>query len=383
MIGMVAYFLQVPDNLPPSRLERVPTIDSTPGGEHQRESEQYRETLHSSNLTQANKAKESGASFMPVPEALPKKIPSELPQIQFSREAAEAEISLTAQQVADRVAAATTTEAQRIETERTYSQAKSDQLFEAVGPTQPASVADDENPYHALILRQMSAITRATEVNGQLSVELFTNDQDQIGLVEPQDEMTEAPVDVHRLSSGMILAGEMVTLIDSDVPSPVTVRVTSGPIKDGVLIGRFGLNGNGKVVTIEFNRLVLPKGKEFPVQAIAIDPFTQGGAIRGDIDHRPFQRYGPMLVSSFISGFANHATRPATTFSNIAGGLLVTSDKPSVKDNLIAGVGQAANAAATQFVESAPKTSRIRIYPGETISLLLLSPIQIPTRFLE
>lgn len=383
MIGVVAYFLHAPDALAPSRLERVPTIDSTPGGEHQRESEQYRETLRRSNLTQADKAKESGDSFMPVPEALPEKVPSELPQIQSRQETAAAEISFTAQQVAERVAVATTTAAQRIETERTYSQSKSDQSLEVAGSTQSASVTGDENPYHALILRQMSAITRATEINGQRSVELLATDQGQIGPVEPQDEMAETVLNVHRLSSGMILAGEVVTLIDSDVPSPVTVRVISGHIKDSVLIGRFDLNANSKAVAIEFNRLVVPDGAEFPVQAMAIDPFTQGGAIQGDIDHRPLQRYGPMLVSSFISGFANHATRPATTLSNTAGGLLVTSDKPLVKDNLIAGVGQAANAAATQFVESAPKTPRIRIYPGETVSILLLSPIQIPTKFLE
>ncbi|MDE0531977.1 MAG: hypothetical protein OXI01_11105 [Albidovulum sp.] len=67
--GASAYFAWRDAEMPPSGLPRVPFLDSTPGGERQRESDRYRETLQTANEINANAAEEKGDSFISTPEA--------------------------------------------------------------------------------------------------------------------------------------------------------------------------------------------------------------------------------------------------------------------------------------------------------------------------
>ena len=146
-----------------------------------------------------------------------------------------------------------------------------------------------------------------------------------------------------------------------------------------MLIGRFAANSLAEGVSIEFSRLSLPTGQEIAVQAMALDRFTMGGAVHGEVDPRPVQRYGPLMVSSFVSGFAANAARPPMTLLNTANGVLAATEKPTIEDNLIAGAGQAASAAASDLAAAAPKSPRIRVRPGETVSILFLSQVSVPS----
>ncbi len=373
----------------PSRLERVPSMDSTPGGNRQRESQRYRETLRSSNIIQADEAERSGDSFMSVPEGLPEQTrrpESVLPPPDSENDAPGTDVS--AEQAAELVAAAADNSARRDAAVRASSPAAQGKAGSHPYPSAAGhkrNPADAANPFHDAILRQMSAAAQAMEIVGLSSVELISGADVRSKARRRQPEHTpdkriQTAGSPDFIAAGTILQGETVTLIDSDVPAPVTVRMTSGPIAGGALIGNFAANIPAGGVVVEFNRLSLPAGMEIPVQAMALDQFTLGSAVQGQVDARPVKRYGPMLLSSFISGFAESAARPATRFLSGANGIVAAVDKPTVRDSLIAGAGQAAGAAASDLAEAAPKTPRIRVEPGEPISVLFLSPVIFPQR---
>ena len=375
-VAAIVYLMQWPSTSSPSRLEKIPNMDTTPGGIHQRESERYRETLRSSNVSLANEAEEVGSSFVSVPEALPE-MTAYRSNASLSN---DSEAHLTPRQAAEQIAVATSSVAMRAET-MTGMTVQPETL-----PARETSASESlksENSYSAAMLHQMNMMAQTLEIAGLRSVELTSHHSNEEGVSDaPKGEAMKSQA-THVFASGTILTGETITLIDSDVPTPVTVRMTSHPIVGGVLMGRFTPNEWAKGIMMDFNRLILPSGQEIAIQAMAIDPFTRGGAVRAHVNTRPIQRYGPMLVSSFLAGFADHATRPVVTFADTNQGVSVTSDRPNMRDNLIAGIGQGANVMSSNLLESAPKSSQIRLYPGEQVRILLLSSAQIPIDQME
>ena len=387
VIGFAAFQATKPTPTSPSRLERVPNMDATPGGERQQESRRYRETLHSSNLAQADEADRLGDSFLAVPEALPERTDQQTPLVLSVDEGKNStDLEESKLPVAEQIAAATYTEAQQTQ----IRQVKSNTMVAAtetdISPNSSTNTNRsnrmEEYPYRAAILQQMSAVAQTMEISGLRSVELIpdSNGSEMAWAILSNTRSKTIATNTANLltiAAGTILEGESVTLIDSDLTSPVVVRIEGKPLDGAVLIGRFSASHSTGGISIEFNRLAMPDGREIAVQAIAIDNASLGGAVQGHVDSRLLQRYGPMLISSFVSGFAASASQPSMTVFNTANGFAATSERANIRDSLIAGAGQAANAAAADFESTAPKSPRIRICPNETISVLVLSPISI------
>lgn len=373
LISAICYLALSYSYLAPSRLTRIPTMDSTPGGERQQESEQYRDTLRSSNIQGANEANQIGSSFMAVPEGLPEQSmmlsTSKPPPITFNN----ADNSPAIQPV-QLVPEATQTST-RITNNPPISY-------------QTASSVSTENPFHSSILQQMNAIIRLLEIPDLKSVELIAeaNGQDMAWSAAPNDTINDNKQSSKYLDSlpaGTILQGELITLINSDVPAPAVVRISSRPLDGQILLGKFTTNILANGVVIEFNKLSTVNGDEMAIQAVALDRYSASGAVRGLVNNRSVERYGPMLVSSFISGFAASAQQPAMNVLNSVNGIISSSKKRSVEDNLIAGASQAANVAASDLATLAPNMPQILIQPGTAIDILFLSPVSITSHSSE
>ncbi len=372
VIGLTVYLVFSPAPTDPSKLMRVPNMDATPGGDRQRESQRYRETLRQSNLNRAAEADHTGGWFMSVPEGLPARTNAKKQKVENTSVRSP---SITATEAAQQVAAATESTHLR--------EPAAPEDADVVKPVPPRSPVATENPFHGAILRQMTAVTQGLEITGTGGAVLIADANGQDMAWQESDIQIHAantsPIATPSvIASGDILQGEVISLIDSDVAAPVAVRLTSGPYVGSTLIGRFMANSLAGGVLIEFERLALAAGKEITVQAIALDPVTRGVAVQGEINPRLGQRYGPLLVSAFVSGFAANAVRPTTTIIETANRQIATTAQPRVEDSVIAGAGQAANAAAADLTAAAPRTPRIRILPGQSIDILFLSSVTLP-----
>ena len=76
-LAIPAFQLLGPDAGGNSRLPRIPNMDSTPGGERQRDSEHYQRTLNAANERMAEAAAADGKSYISVPETLLDQIPDQ------------------------------------------------------------------------------------------------------------------------------------------------------------------------------------------------------------------------------------------------------------------------------------------------------------------
>ncbi|MCY3878969.1 MAG: hypothetical protein OXF74_07295 [Rhodobacteraceae bacterium] len=362
LIGAVGFAAITPPTVEPSRLAKIPHMDSTPGGQHQRDSQRYRETLRQANINQAEEANSSGQSFVSSPEGLPEQLPrpavDPLPGAVGDERDAIAANAEVARQIAETAQMSQDMELRPLP-----------EIREFPGPE------DDANPFLADILRQMGAIARATEIPGIVSVTLHGPS------AEPSTDENSVDGDdaarLIRISAGTVLAGEILTQIDSDVPAPVAVRLLAGAAAGSILIGEFKTLPRQNGVAIEFASLTHPQGVETGVMAMAVDPLSRSASLAGEVDPRPVARYGPTMLSAFVGGFAQNAARPGVTLFDSASGIFAASGKPTMRDNVIAGIGQAANLAASDYADNAPDSARIRLFAGDRIGILFLTPVQI------
>ena len=389
LLGAVAYSAFSPQKTEPSRLERVPIMNSTPGGERQQESQLYRETLSEANLVQADEAMQTGISFVSVPEGLWENVKTLGSADGYSQSISpnlpKSQINQT--QAAEIIAQAASESSRRPSMkpeESSYPSPLMTQTTQTFARPEVAAapVSIDENPHHALILRQMNAIVQGKEVPKPHSAELIS---ESIGVnaawkpTNPNEaDAAHQKKEFTTIEAGSILMGTTIAELNSDVSLPVSVRITRGKVAGAVLIGSFQANTAGNGLIIQFGTLMLPNGSQVPVQAVAIDPFSGAAAVASQVDARLIQRYGPTLLTSFVSGFAASANRPALSFIGGGSGLIAASNKPTHKDNLIAGAGQAAAQAASNIADNAPKSPRIRLFSGDVIGILFLAPVSVP-----
>lgn len=370
----------------PSRLSRLPGIDSTPGGARQAESEHYRQTLMDANSINADVAARSGDSYIPIPEGLPTSIIQDHPGTPGG---SATEVPVKPQP--DPVAAANSVPA-------------------GSGPPQPAAavgtiaspvpIAEDRkvarNSLASInaeaMISQMGAISRGLTIGSPEGVVLIGDSGGSHGesVLVPNpaaSDGTAAGRDGHgpgiqgdsiRLSAGMLLYGETVFAVSSDLPSPVVVEVNTGPLTGSRFVGSFSSAGAAGGLAVKFSRLATAEGIEVGVDAIAVDGIDGTPLIAGEVNSRFAERFGPGVVASFISGFAESASRPSTSLAEFGGSMVAATGKSSTRESVIAGFGKAADRLASDIAKGAPSGAETILRAGHPIGILVLATIELP-----
>jgi intracellular multiplication protein IcmE len=112
--------------------------------------------------------------------------------------------------------------------------------------------------------------------------------------------------------AGTIFNAVIETAVNSDEDSPVLARIVSGPLKGTRLIGSF--RNLGEKVAIVFSTANIPSfDKTVKINAYAIDTNTSRTSIADDVDHHYFLKYGVLLATSFISGYAQALQQSGAT----------------------------------------------------------------------
>lgn len=434
-IGGTGYFALSDGAGVPSRLARVPPMDTTPGGQRQRESERYQETLQAANELNADNAVRAGNSFIPIPEDLTESInpPLEVGAAPWPNRAPE-----VLNRVPPQVPGALDADPEKAEEINPIKNA-ADALPPSIMPTsdgdqdktldsvfaagrtrtngsvptvgspnvqQPDGRSNGhgkaDNPYRSAIIGQMNAIARGLAVrppkseiliaNGQYSSSARSNDgmnssaqaseeartDGRIGGRQATDRIEkEVSTGSVRISAGSVLYGETLNAADSDNPAPIVVEVSQGSSKGLRLVGRGTATAHGDGFTIEFDTLVNLDGAMQPVSAIGLDGYDGGLAVASGKDLRIFERYGPVLASSFIAGFARSAARTGSTTVVANGTAIMANEKPTSKKHLYSALGEAGGHLATDLAANAPKGPKIMLEAGHPIGILFVETVDI------
>jgi len=174
--------------------------------------------------------------------------------------------------------------------------------------------------------------------------------------------------------AGSVNYAQILTEANSDVPGPVLVQILSGPLAGGRAIGRFQVSGEYLVLT--FN-LVSYKGKEYSINAMALDPDTTLGGMATEVDHRYFTRLVLPAAASFMSSFGSTLGSGSSTTTATDSGIIVDQAKKSYQDATYAGLGQMGQTMSQFFQNEANQTKvLVRIAVGTPMGLFFLQPVK-------
>lgn len=177
--------------------------------------------------------------------------------------------------------------------------------------------------------------------------------------------------------AGTVNYAQLLTEANSDVPGPILAQILSGPLAGGRAIGRFQVMNDYIVLT--FN-LVTLKGKEYAINALALDPDTTLGAMATEVDHRYFSRVLLPAAGSFMSSFGSALSSGDTTTSQTDSGFVVNEAKKGYKEATFAGLGQAGQTIAQFFQQQAQQTKTlVRVGVGTSMGLFFLGSVFDPS----
>lgn len=177
--------------------------------------------------------------------------------------------------------------------------------------------------------------------------------------------------------AGTIFNAVIETAVNSDEDSPVLARIVSGPLKGTRLIGSF--KNLGEKVAVVFNTANIPSmDKTIKLNAYAIDTNTSRTAIADDVDHHYFLRYGVLLATSFVSGYAQALSQSgATTTTSLTGTTTTNPTYTSSQLNKVAlgQVGQQVSSDVKQQFNNLKPT--IYVNSGTAVGILLMDDLTV------
>ena len=173
--------------------------------------------------------------------------------------------------------------------------------------------------------------------------------------------------------AGTVLYGQTITEADSDIPAPILVSMLSGPFSGGRAIGTFQKTDD--YLILAFGTIIKDK-KEYHVNALAIDPDTTLDGLETDIDHHYFERFVLPAAAGFISGVGNYAQQAGSTVTSATYGVTQSYPPLSTHQEILAGLGQSANALSSAVQRESNVQPTIYVASGTGIGIMFINTVR-------
>jgi type IV secretory pathway VirB10-like protein len=183
------------------------------------------------------------------------------------------------------------------------------------------------------------------------------------------------------VKAGTILFAVLDTAVNSDYPdSPVLATIVDGPLKGAKLLGKLttAKSVSGQLDRISLNFTLMNSDawvKTKSVTAYAIDPDTARVVLASSVDYHYMKRFGAMMATSFLQGYASAITSSASTSTTGIFGTSTTHPQLSPGNKLAVGLGQVGQTLgnATQNYINIPPT--VRVDSGVGLGILFMSDV--------
>ncbi|MBW3243565.1 hypothetical protein KUV57_12905 [Epibacterium sp. DP7N7-1] len=365
-----------------SQAPRAASLDSTPGGVVQQDSEVYRESVSELNRQRADRASQLGATSVPTPEVImqPLEDPVRIAEVDIAAEEEEE----TKPEVRRPVVAERRVLPQPAPAPIVQERKRVPVQENRTAPVQASSGAaadEKENPYISRMSSQMTRMAAsfpASEMSNGLITIAESNDEATDGAtsssVTPTGNATESAALL--LRPGDVLYAETLTNVSSDMDSPVLAEIVSGEYKGARLTGSFSADKASDRMVVSFTNMTLEDGRVLSVNAFAVDGATAETAVASDVERRFVARYGPIIAASFISGYAQSRAQTAQTVVGTGDDATVATGQASAEQSLFAGVSRAASAVSSDILANAPKGPKIILRDGYPIGIIFIDGVE-------
>src|SRR5262249_43355048 len=144
------------------------------------------------------------------------------------------------------------------------------------------------------------------------------------------------------VSAGTVSYGQLLTEANSDVPGPILAQILSGPLSGARAVGQFHTINDYNV--LQFS-LVNFKGKDYPINAIALDPDTTLGGMATEVDERYFTRVILPAAAGFMQGLGSALGTGSSSVVTNGETTIVSQSGRGLQQGMFQGLGQAAQTA--------------------------------------
>lgn len=182
------------------------------------------------------------------------------------------------------------------------------------------------------------------------------------------------------IKSGTIIFAVLDTAVNSDYPdSPVLATIVEGKYKGAKLLGKLtttkGVSGQMDRVSLNFSLMNFdpwPKSKN--ITAYAIDPDTARTVLASEVNYHYLQRFGAIMATSFLQGYAAGITNEGTSTTGIFG---TSTSHPGLSpaNKIMVGLGQVGQTlgSITQNYVNIPPT--VKVDSGVSLGILFMSDV--------
>ncbi len=179
--------------------------------------------------------------------------------------------------------------------------------------------------------------------------------------------------------AGTVSYAQLLSEANSDVPGPILAQIVSGPLTGARAIGAFQVaDGYEKYLVMKFS-LADRNGKDYPINAIALDPETTLGGMATEVDERYFSRVVLPAAASFIQGVGQAMGQGGTSITTNGSVTITTQAESGFKQGMYSGMGQAANTVGQFFQQQANLTKPlVRVAPGTPFGMFFLTAVRDP-----
>ncbi|MBI1273800.1 MAG: hypothetical protein GC131_06930 [Alphaproteobacteria bacterium] len=184
---------------------------------------------------------------------------------------------------------------------------------------------------------------------------------------------TAAPPSTILVPAGTVNYGQMLTEANSDVPGPILAQILSGPLAGARAVGSFKYFEEYLVLT--FN-LISYKGKDYSVNALALDPESTLGGLATEVDHRYFTRVILPAAAAFARGIGRALAQGGSTTTINNDTTLQEQGKKSISQGVYEGLSEAGETVGTFLQQKADATKTlVRVASGAPIGIFFVESV--------
>jgi intracellular multiplication protein IcmE len=175
--------------------------------------------------------------------------------------------------------------------------------------------------------------------------------------------------------AGTVSYAQLLTEANSDVPGPILVQILSGPLAGARAVGAFKVTQDPYLI-LTFTLADL-KGKDYQINALALDPDTTLGGMATDVDERYFTRILLPAAAGFMQGFGSALGQGSSSLVTNGTTTIVQQSSKGISEGAFQGLAQAGQSMGQFFQNQANQTQPlVRVAAGTPMGLFFVTSVK-------
>lgn len=183
------------------------------------------------------------------------------------------------------------------------------------------------------------------------------------------------------IKAGTVLFAVLDTQANSDFPdSPILATIVEGKYKGAKLMGKLvvtkGVAGQLDRISLNFTVMNMDEWpRSRTITAYAIDPDTARTVMASSVNYHYFKRFGAIMATSFLQGYASAITTSGSTSTTGIFGTSSTYPQLDPRQKIFVGLGQVGQTLGQSFQNWVNIPPTVKVDSGVALGILFMQDI--------